>query len=127
VNGEGRTVGPDLTDVFTRWKGDRQAVLRESLDPSYRIEPEYAVHLVVTTDGRTWSGLVTAEDRETISLLANPEAREPMVLRREDIEELAKTSTSMMPKGLLDRFTRDEILDILAFLESVDPADGQSP
>ncbi len=119
MRGQGGAVGPELTEVFKRWKGDRLAVLREVLLPSHRIDPKYAVHLVVTEDGRTISGIMTAEDKKTISILANPEAKEPLVIRRDEIDEIVKTSVSMMPKALLDRFTKDEIFEILAFLETV--------
>lgn len=118
VRGEGGAVGPDLTDVFERWKGDRRAVLREVLDPSYRLEPKYAVHVVVTRDGRVATGIVTAEDRSSISLVENPEVPTPAVIQRGDVAEMVKTSKSMMPRALLDRFTKDEIFEILAFLEA---------
>ncbi len=119
VKGEGGAVGPELTDVFKRWKGARLAVLREIVEPSYRIDPEYAVHLVTTIEGQTVSGIVKAEGRQSISLLDNPEATQPTVIQRRDIDEIVKTSTSMMPKALLDRFTKDEIFELLAFLESL--------
>ena len=116
--GEGGAVGPELTDVMQRWKGDRAAVLREILEPSHRIEPKYAVHLVVTDEGRTFSGIISAQDKRTISLLVNPESGEPTVIQRDRIEELVQTATSMMPKALLDEFTKDEIFELLAYLET---------
>lgn len=116
IKGEGGKVGPELTDVFKRWKGDRQGVLREILDPSHRIEPKYAVQVVLTTDGLPLTGIVTEENKDSISLLINPEAK-PTVIPRAEIEEMVKASKSMMPKALLDRFTKEEVLEILAYLE----------
>ncbi|MCA8988732.1 MAG: c-type cytochrome, partial [Planctomycetaceae bacterium] len=118
---EGGAVGPDLTEVYKRWKGDDAAVLREILDPSYRIDDKYAIHTIVTIDGEIASGMVTAQNKEQVEILENPEAKQPRVIPREDIEEMVKTSKSMMPKALLDRFTRDEILEILAYLKSGHP------
>ncbi|MCZ6794398.1 MAG: plastocyanin/azurin family copper-binding protein [Planctomycetota bacterium] len=118
VKGKGGAVGPELTDVFQRWKGDRKAVLREILDPSQRIDPKFAVRVVVTRQGRVISGIVTAENKNSVSLLENPEASEPAVIPRADIAEMVKTSTSMMPRALLDRFTKDEIFEMMAFLEA---------
>ena len=37
------------------------------------------------------------------------------------IDEMVKTSKSMMPKALLDRFTKDEIFELMAFLISLSP------
>ena len=122
VDGNGGQIGPDLTEVFSKWKGDRAAVLREILEPSHRIEDQYAMHLVLTVDGRTVSGIVAEENDDSVALLANPEETEPMVIPQDDIEEMVKTSTSMMPKALLDQYTKDEIFEVLAYLESVDQA-----
>lgn len=121
IQGQGGKVGPDLTEVFKRWKGDRKGVLREILDPSHRIEPKYAVQMVLTTEGLPLTGIVTEETKDAIKLLINPEA-EPMVVPRAEIDEMVKASKSMMPKALLDRFTKSEVLEILAYLESLNPA-----
>lgn len=118
INGQGGKVGPELADVFKRWKGDRQGVLREILDPSHRIEPKYAVQMVLTTDGQPLTGIVTKEDKDSISLLVNPEAK-PMIIPKSQIDDMVKASKSMMPKALLDRFTKEEVLEILAYLEGL--------
>ena len=118
VNGQGGAVGPELNEVLKRWKGDRVAMLREILDPSHRIDPKYAVQLIETVDGRIITGIVKTEDKTSISILDNPEAPKPTVVQRSDIEEMVKTSKSMMPKALLDRFTKDEIFELLAYLVS---------
>jgi len=118
VNGQGGAVGPELNEVLKRWKGDRVAVLREILDPSHRIDPKYAVQLIETVDGRIITGIVKTEDKTSVSIVDNPEAPKPTVIQRSDIEEMVKTSKSMMPKALLDRFTKDEIFELLAYLVS---------
>ena len=118
VGDEGGAIGPELTDVYTRWKGDDVAVLREILDPSHRIDEKYAMHLVLTVDGQTMSGIVVAEDKDSVSILANAEAKEPTVIALDDIEEMVKTSTSMMPRALLDQYTQDEIFELLAYLKA---------
>ena len=116
MKGEGGAVGPDLTDVLKRWKGDRFGILREILEPSYKIDPKYAVKVVVDIDGKTTSGIVTAEDKKSISILENPEVPKPKVIQKDDIEEIIPSSTSMMPKALLDKFTKEEILEILSYI-----------
>lgn len=112
-------VGPDLSGSFSKRNGDDLAVLQEILDPSHRIDEKYAVHLVLDLDGKTVSGLVLEQDKEKVVLLENPEAKEPTVILQEDIDRIVKTSKSMMPKGLMDRFTKDEIYELMHFLKSV--------
>jgi len=119
VKGQGGAVGPDLTEVFKRWKGDRLAVLREVLEPSHRIDPKFAVRVIRTFDGKTVSGIVVEEGKDSISVLDNPEAKKPTVVLTDDIDEMLKTSKSMMPKALLDRFSKDEIFELLAYIESL--------
>jgi len=117
MNGMGGAVGPELTDVLKRWKGDRLGVLREILDPSHKIDPKYSVQVIYTVDGLVVSGIVKAEDKSSISILENLEAKEPMVIDKDDIDEQVRSSKSMMPKALLDRFSRDEILEVVSYIE----------
>lgn len=116
MRGQGGTVGPELTDVLKRWKGDSIGVLREILEPSYKIDPKYAVKIVVDVNGKSTSGIVTAEDAKSISILENPELPNSKVIQKSDIEEIIPSSVSMMPKALLDRFTHEEILELLSYV-----------
>ena len=52
-----------------------------------------------------------------VKVIENPLAKaEPMVLKKADIDERTKSPTSIMPKGLLDKLTREEILDLVAYI-----------
>ena len=115
--GQGGAVGPELTDVFKRWKGDALGVLREIIDPSYKIDPKFAVQVVITVDGQIVTGIVASEDKDTISMIVNPEVPEPTVIKRDNVDEIQKSSKSLMPKALLDRFTKDEIFELLSYLQ----------
>lgn len=121
TRGQGGNVGPALDEVFTRWKGNPNDVLQEILDPSHRIEEKYAMQLIVKTSGQVVSGIIVKQDAGSISILENPEAKQPTVIKRADIEEMVKTSTSIMPKALLDKYSQDEVLEILAYLKSLAP------
>ncbi|HEY1859474.1 MAG TPA: hypothetical protein VGG61_03925, partial [Gemmataceae bacterium] len=41
---------------------------------------------------------------------------EPLILKISEIDERKKSPTSMMPKGLLDKLTSEEILDLIAYI-----------
>lgn len=115
----GKAVGPDLTEVFERWKGDTGSVLREILEPSHKIDAKYVVRKVVTLDGVVVSGIVVGEDKDSLSILPNPESLEPTIVAQDDIDEMINSSVSLMPKALLDRFTEDEIFELLAYLKGL--------
>ena len=121
VQGEGGIIGPDLTDVFSRWKGDRVGVLREILAPSHKVDAKYVMQRVLTVDGRTVTGVLLSEDDDNVQLLSNPEAKEPTVIAQDDIEAMVPSSVSMMPKALMDQYTEDELFELMAYLEEVDP------
>lgn len=112
-------VGPELDTLYARWKSDRVGILREILDPSHKIDEKYAVEIVLTLDGDTISGLVVEDTKDTLSLLENPESTMPTKIAKDDIEDRVKSSNSMMPKGLLNQYSQDEIFEIMAYLESV--------
>ena len=118
----GSRVAEPLTDVFQRYKHVSVDVLREILDPSHKIDPKYAVRVVVTDEGKVFSGIVAEEDNNQVALIVNPEANEPQIIKKDEIEEMVKSSKSMMPKALLDRFTKDEIFELLSYLRSGTPA-----
>ena len=120
AEGEAGLVGPSLAGVFGRWDGDGAKVLREILEPSAHVDPKYAVRTALLEDGRVVSGLVVAEDADTLSILVNPEAKQPEVLRKDAILDLARADVSLMPKALLDRFTEDEIFELLAYLRGLE-------
>ncbi|MFN9956864.1 MAG: c-type cytochrome, partial [bacterium] len=101
IQGQGGRIGPELTGVFQKWKGDRVALLREVIDPSHKIDDKYAMRRILTVDGQTLSGIVIDEDKNAVSILASQEATLPTVIARADIEEMNTSKVSMMPKALL--------------------------
>ena len=119
MQGQGGAIGPELTDVFERWKGDRLGILREVLEPSHKVDAKYVMQRILTVDGRTVTGVLLSEDDDKVTLLSNPEAKEPTVILQDDIEAMVPSSVSMMPKALMDQYTKDEIFEVLAYLESV--------
>ncbi len=118
VSGKGGVIGPELTDVLQRWRGDRVGVLREILEPSHKIDAKYAMQRILTADGQVINGVLIKEDDDTVTLAVSPDAQEPTVIAREDIERMTPAPTSMMPKALLDQYTKDEIFELLAYLEA---------
>jgi putative heme-binding domain-containing protein len=121
VAGEGGVIGPELTDVFARWKGDRVGVLREILDPSHKVDAKYQMQLILTTDGKTLTGIVLKEDDDNVTLMANPEAKEPILVPQDDIDDMVPAKNSMMPKALMDQYTKDELFEMMSYLESLGP------
>ena len=112
----GRNIGPSLTDVATRWKSDKAGILREILEPSHKIDPKFASYSVLTEDEVVYSGILIEENKESISILSGADQKEPKVIPRSEITNMVKSSLSIMPNGLMDQYTQDEIFELLAYL-----------
>lgn len=116
-NNEGGGTGPDLTQVVGRF-GVRD-LLESMIEPSKIISDQYAAIVVTTTDGRQIVGRVVNLAGDNMQI--NTDMLDPNKLvgvNRNLVESIGPSKISMMPDGLLDTLTRDEILDLVAYLYS---------
>jgi putative heme-binding domain-containing protein len=109
--GEGHRVGPDLSGVAGR---PAAALLNDILDPSREVAPDYVGFLLVTRNGQLLSGLLAEETATTLKLRRN-EGVEETVLRSE-VEEFRSTGRSLMPEGLEQTLSVQDVADLLAYL-----------
>jgi putative heme-binding domain-containing protein len=115
LNGEGNVFGPDLAKPDP--KMTRADILREILDPSYRINEKHQSYIIESQTGQLTTGLIIEETPDMIKLVENPLVKtEPLVFKTADIASRKKSPVSAMPKGLLDKLTREEILDLMAYV-----------
>lgn len=113
---QGGAVGPDLTAVSTRYK--RQDILEASTEPSKVLSEQYMNTAIETTEGKVIIGRITEETDDHVILRPNPLQPEIVTVKESEIESRQLSKTSPMPTGLLNTFTEDEILDLLAYMES---------
>ncbi len=112
--GEGGKVGPDLTSADRK---NRYALLTNIVDPSGYIRPEFVTHVVNTLDGRTYSGVVTEQTAEKITLANYVNNKvETTPVARKDIDKLDASAVSLMPEKLLDVLSETEIRDLVAYV-----------
>lgn len=121
LRGEGGKVGPDLTEVKQKLaakKLDRLGLITELLQPSKTIDEKFRTQVIVTLEGKLHSGVVVFEDDKVVRLLTNPLEKDvkPQEIRKDAIDERTASNVSIMPEGLLNTLTRDEILDLLDFI-----------
>lgn len=113
--GNGGRVGPDLTGLKNQ---PADAILLHILVPNYEVLPSYQTLAVTTRDGRTLSGWLAAESEFGLQLRTAAGAEES--IRRDEIATLAATGVSLMPDGLEQTMTRDELAGLIAFLKQPD-------
>jgi hypothetical protein len=116
-NEGGGGIGPDLTGVGARFQP--ADILESILLPSKVISDQYQTTEVRTKDGDVIVGHVEGEDETTVTVLTDP--FNPDVKQRVKKTEIASRKPgklSLMPEGLVDTLSREEILDLLAYIRS---------
>jgi putative heme-binding domain-containing protein len=107
----GYEVGPDLLTARTRAD---ETLLADVLDPSAQITVGYQQYHIVTVAGRIHAGVLAAETATSVTLRAE-EQKDTLILRQ-DIDEFAASTISMMPEGLEKEVSVQDMADLLGFL-----------
>jgi putative heme-binding domain-containing protein len=116
VGNAGGVTGPDLTAVGSRF--DRRALLESILEPSRVIADVYRTVTLTTKSGAIYDGRVMAENENTVTLALNPvDPDHQQRISKSDIVARRISDISAMPQELLNSLTRDEILDLISWLE----------
>ena len=114
--GVGNGIGPDLAKLDPP-RRSAEALLRSICEPSHEIADKYRSHTFALDSGKLLTGLIVAETPFAVRLLEDPLARcEPTVIDKDAIEDRKASAVSIMPKGLINRLSREEILDLVAYL-----------
>jgi putative heme-binding domain-containing protein len=93
-------------------------LIADILDPSQQVTPDYVNYLAVTKQGRVLSGLIAGETSDSITL--RREEGQQDTIPRSDIEQLRASGKSIMPDGLEEKLTLDQLADLLEFLHHPD-------
>ncbi len=112
---EGGVFGPDLTSVGARF--GRRDLLETILDPSKAIDDKYRGTSITLTNGDTITGMMEREDDQTLVLSSGSTGEATIEIQKTEIATRRLSDVSPMPTGLLNVLTREQILDLLAYLE----------
>lgn len=119
AGGHGINLGPSLAESVKKYRG--RDLLEQVLDPSKSIHEKYRTMQFVLDSGRVVSGVVLEETPETYRVATNLLTPEQVtVIKKGEIDEQLPGTISAMPTGLLNVLTRDEIVDLLSFVEAGD-------
>ncbi len=109
--------GPDLVQVSARF--NRRDLLDHILNPSKFIDEKFRYVTVKTSDGKTITGSLESEDDERVVLRPNPLAPEKSEIAKAMVKERTISEISPMPAGLLNSLKAEQILDLLAWFETM--------
>ena len=114
---EGGQVGPDLTGYE---RDNMDFMLLAIVDPSAAIREEFTNVQIETKDGRQLTGLV--EEQDTKKVILRGIDNQTTLIPRAQIKKLQASSTSLMPEGLTEALTEQQLLDLFAYLTSRTPS-----
>lgn len=115
MRGEGGAIGPDLTQLGTRFT--TKDMLEAIIEPNKVVSDQYAATVFTMKDGSSILGRLTNEDENTYFISQNPFA--PEVIReipKQDVLNTKYSYISVMYPGLINRLNEEELKDLIAYL-----------
>lgn len=126
LNNTGNPIGPNLAFLRNRSASE---LLIQILDPNRDVDPAYLQYTVELEDGSEVSGMIVSESAAELEI-QRVDAKQ--TIKRTDIKSISGSSLSLMPEGLEQGITPEQMADLLAYLRSSQydrgtESDGMSP
>ena len=110
IYGTGGNIGPELTGTASK---NLDYLLLSIADPSAAVAQNYMTTTASLKDGRSVDGLVATDDARVL-VLKTPTG--VVNLQKSEIESTRQSQLSIMPEGLLQGLTNDQLRDLFAYL-----------
>lgn len=110
--GEGKDIGPDITGAN---RSNLEYLLENIADPSAMIAGDYKMSVVTLKDDQVINGAVTRETGRTLEIQT---ATEKVIVDRDDVKTRKQSALSLMPDGMLEAMTDEQVRDLIAYLMS---------
>ena len=105
-------MGPELTGIAKRFS--KREILESILYPSHIISDQYASKKVLTLDGESYTGMLSDSTDQTLQL--RDSNNQLLVIEEANVDQILPSSSSIMPAGLLDESSLQEISDLMSYL-----------
>jgi putative heme-binding domain-containing protein len=119
IGGAGGIVGPDMISLGATAQIDY--LLEALITPAAKVKENFHSKVVLDQDGQVTSGIVV---RDTPQELVLRDAEDRVVTIAKDNIANIKDGRSLMPDGLVDTLTRQELVDLTAFLSQLGKVGG---
>ncbi len=117
MKGEGGGIGPDLTQLGTRFSA--KDILKSIIFPDSTISDQYASKVFVLKNGRTVVGREMKADNDNYFVSQNPfDPSSLKTVSKKDVVEIKNSLVSIMPGGMINSLNPDELKDLMAYLMS---------
>lgn len=108
-----KSLGPTLVEINTKYAKPLE-MLQHVLEPSLKVDEKFATFTVITNDGRLETGLLVEKDTQRVRLrnAENKLIDVPLA----DVDQLQKSTRSLMPEKILSDLTAQEAADLLEYI-----------
>ena len=123
IQGQGGDIGPDLTQLGTRFSN--KDILEAIIHPDKTISDQYASTIFTMKNGQSVLGRLVSEDKGTYSISQNPFAPDELrKIPKKDVVSKKYSTVSIMLPGLINSLNPNELRDLVAYLKSGGKADN---
>ena len=112
----GGGVGPELAAVASRLNS--HDILESILLPSKVVSELYQNTILSLKDGDDVTGRIIEETDQRLVVITDPIKSTKVEVRKSDVTVRRLSKISPMPEGLVNFMTKDQILDLIAYLQS---------
>ncbi len=118
VNGVGKEVGPNLSEIAGKFP--RDALYESILFPSAAIAHNYETHRLELENGNVVQGIIVSETADSISI----RTAEAIVqtYKKKEVAENSEVKISLMPADLQKLLTTEDLVDVVEYLSTLKKA-----
>jgi putative heme-binding domain-containing protein len=113
----GESVGPKLSGIGRRYT--KREIVESILYPAHIVSDQFASKKVLTLDGRVLVGMVS--DRTDRTIEVRDSNNQVTAIAESAVDQILPSNSSIMPSGLLDDLTMQEISDLMAYMGVLPP------
>ena len=117
----GEAVGPSLSGIARRFT--KREILESILFPAHVVSNQYASKKVLTLDGKVLIGMVSERGQTVQVRDSNNRVNE---IAESNVDQILPSNSSIMPGGLLDNLSLQEISDLMAYMGVLPPLEVAS-
>lgn len=108
----GKNIGPNITGSN---RDNLDYLLGNIISPSSVVPNQYKISTIVLESGQVLNGVIITKTNKSLSVQTE---KELMTLDADNIELIKPSEFSLMPNGLIDKLSDDQIRDLFGYLQS---------
>jgi putative heme-binding domain-containing protein len=117
IKGEGGNIGPDLSQIGTRFS--TKDIMEAIIDPNKTVSDQYAATEFQLNNGKTLVGKIVNENDAFYWISQNPYAPDFLIkIKKKQVASKNYSSISLMPAGLINLLNPEELKDLAAYLKA---------